>query len=101
MHDRVSSQTADVPRRRALIDGPWVRFQSRDPDIASVRWHPRMKHRYRTKADALAAKEAWEEHGRILWPEDFKRHETVAAKSKPQTAPIRRRGSAGQQEMRL
>lgn len=83
MHDRVSSHRADVPRR-ALIDGLWVRFQSRNPNITSVRWPPRMKHRYRTKADALAAKEAWEEKGRIVWPEDFKLGKTTAGLSSGQ-----------------
>jgi hypothetical protein len=75
----------DTPRRRALIDGLHVKFESRDPRLASVRWHPRFKLRYRTKADALMAKQAWEERGKILWPADLK------PKAKPAKAPIRAR----------
>jgi hypothetical protein len=63
-----------------------------------VRWHPRFKQRYRTKADALMAKAAWEERGRILWPEDFARRE----KSPKRETPVMRFSEgAGQAEMRL
>jgi hypothetical protein len=48
----------EIPRRRALINGLHVQFDSRNPRLASVRWHPRFKLRYRTKADALTAKQA-------------------------------------------
>jgi hypothetical protein len=61
----------EIPRRRALINGLFVQFQSRNPNVAKVRWHSRFKQRYRTKADALMAKDAWERRGNILWPEDF------------------------------
>jgi hypothetical protein len=43
----------ETPRRRAQVNKPYVVFESRDPRIAGVRWHPRFKERYRTKADAL------------------------------------------------
>jgi hypothetical protein len=83
----------DTPRRRALINGLHVQFDSRNPRLASVRWHPRFKLRYRTKADALMAKRAWEERGKILWPSDLK------PEKKPQ--PMRRRECVSQVEMRI
>jgi hypothetical protein len=71
MPDRVSSHVAEVPRRRAQINGLHVAFESRDPKLASIRWHYRFKQRYRTKAQAEAAKRMWEDKGRILFPGDF------------------------------
>jgi hypothetical protein len=73
----------DQPRRRAQVNGLYVIFESRDPKLATVRWHPRFKLRYRTKADALAAKQAWEERGRIMFPGDFGKPKKPAAKSEP------------------
>ena len=43
---------SDQPRRRAQINGLYVSFESRNPKLASVRWHSRFKLRYRTKADS-------------------------------------------------
>jgi hypothetical protein len=51
--------------------------------------------RYRTKADVQAAKEAWEERGKILWPDDLKPKRSAIR------APIRVRTSGAQVEMRL
>jgi hypothetical protein len=62
---------SDMPRCRAIVDGLLVKFESRNPNLASVRWHPRFKLRYRTKSDALKAKEHWETKHRILFPEDL------------------------------
>ena len=72
-----------------------MQFDSRDPKLASVRWHPRFKLRYRTKADALAAKDAWEQKGRIMFPGDFGKPKKPAEKSQPV-----RRYRETQQEMR-
>jgi hypothetical protein len=85
----------ETPRRRALINGLWVQFDSRNPDLATVRWHPRFKQRYRTKAEAGKAKQAWEERGRILFPGDFENAEPAPK--------LRARGreTGFQQEMRL
>jgi hypothetical protein len=58
----------ETPRRRAQINGLYVTFESRNPKLATVRWHSRFKLRYRTKADGLAAKQAWEQKGRIKFP---------------------------------
>jgi hypothetical protein len=74
----------EIPRRRAIVDGLLVKFESRDPKLVSVRWHSRFKMRYRTKADAGAAKETWERRGTIIWPADLK--PKTAAK-----APVRAR----------
>jgi len=82
------------PRRRAIVDGLHVKFESRDPKLASVRWHPRFKMRYRTKADAIAAKAAWEERGKILWPADL-------VKAPKAERSLRRYRETGQGEMRL
>jgi hypothetical protein len=82
-----------MPRRRALINGLYVIFESRDPKLATVRWHPRFKQRYRTKADTQAAKVEWEEKGRIVWPEMFD-----GKRGEPQ---IRSSSSVQQQEMCL
>jgi hypothetical protein len=85
------------PRRRAEVTGRFVQFFSRDTKIATVRWHSRFKCEYRTRRDAMAAKAAWEERGKILWPEDIK-PEKAAAK---QPQPMRRRESPSQVETRL
>jgi hypothetical protein len=87
----------DTSRRRAQITGLHVVFESRNPKLASVRWHPRFKQRYRSKADAEAAKQAWEERGRILFPGDF-------GKEKPAPKPLVRsriRETGFQQELRI
>jgi hypothetical protein len=76
----------ETPRRRAQINGLYVTFESRNPKLASVRWHPRFKLRYRTKADAVNAKQVWEEKGRIVWPNDF---------TKPEKRSEQRRCDAG------
>jgi hypothetical protein len=85
----------DTPRRRAQLNGLCVNFESRNPHLASVRWHPRFKLRYRTKADALTAKQVWEERGKILWPGDLR------PEKKPESKPMRRRESVSQVEMRI
>lgn len=90
----------DIPRRRAEINGLFVTFESRNPKLATIRWHPRFKMRYRTKADALEAKQSWEKRGRILWPEDFKRlDDGKAQKVKPREALPMHPRPEGQQEM--
>ena len=85
------------PRRRAQVNGLYVQFDSRDPKLASVRWHPRFKMRYRTKADAIAAKAAWEERGKILWPADLKEPKATPARE----TPVRRYRETAQGEMRV
>jgi hypothetical protein len=86
----------ETPRRRAIVDGLHVKFESRDPKLISVRWHPRFKMRYRTKGDALMAKAAWEERGKILWPAD------IRPEKKPAKASVRMRHRAADvQELRL
>jgi len=87
----------DQPRRRALIHGLWVLFESRNPKLSTVRWHARFKQRYRTKADAQAAKETWETKGKILGPGDFEK-----PKSKPKVPVVRRYAfTSAQQELRV
>jgi len=54
-------------RRRSEINGKFAQFFNRNTKIATVHWHSRFKAQYRTKADALKAKE------RILFPEDMER----------------------------
>jgi len=83
------------PRRRALLNGLLVFFQSRNPELATVRWHGKFKQQYRTKADALMAKKAWEDDGDILWPADIKQQK------KPKPKPMRRREAFSQQELRI
>jgi hypothetical protein len=88
-------------RRRAQVNGLYVQFDSRNPNLASVRWHSRFKMRYRTKADAIAAKAAWEERGRILFPGDFGK---LTAKPKKPAKPRARacvRSANLQQEVRV
>ena len=67
-------------RRRAIINGLYVIFESKN--TAAGKYHGRFKQRYRTKADALAARDAWEQRGRIMFPEDI-------ATVKPQKRPPR------------
>ena len=87
----------DQPRRRAEVNGLHVQFFSRNTELQSVRWHPRFKLRYRSKADAVRAKQAWEEKGRILFPEDIK-----AAIDKAKPSPVMgRRETEIQQDMRF
>lgn len=90
----------DVPRRRALIDGKRVEFQSRNLKLASVRWHTRFKLTYRTVTDATNAAEIWERKARILFPEDLK---PAKQKHESRVAPAmrRRREIEVQHEMRL
>src|SRR5579872_7312043 len=91
------SYTSGSESRRALINGLYVFFQSRNPKIATVRWHGKFKARYRTKADALTAKDAWEKKGRIIFPSDV---EKATPPEKPRVR-VRVRQTGGQQEMRL
>jgi hypothetical protein len=53
--------------------------------------------RYRTKADALAVKETWEQKGKIVWPADIKPEKKPAKLS----VPMRRQRADVQQEFRL
>jgi hypothetical protein len=85
----------EVPRRRALVNGLLGSFESRNPNLATVRWHPRFKMRYRTKADVQAAKEAWEQRGKILWPDDLKQ------KAKAKAATVLCGAAEVQGEMRV
>jgi hypothetical protein len=87
----------ETPRRRAIVNAQYVEFQSRNPDLASIRWHSRFKQRYRTKSDALTAKAAWEERGKILWPQELRA--TTPPKPKPVT--VRYREMLAQGEVRV
>jgi hypothetical protein len=89
----------EIPRRRAQINGLLVIFESRNPKLASVRWHSRFKLRYRTKIDVLAAKEVWEMEGRIMFPGDFGK--TKAPKAVKPRVQVRVREAGLQQEMCL
>jgi len=84
-------------RRRAEVTGRFVQFFSRDTKIATVRWHSRFKCEYRTRKDAMAAKAAWEERGKILWPEDVRK----APEPKAAKQPVRRYRETAQGEMRV
>jgi hypothetical protein len=87
----------EAPRRRAEVSGHFVQFFSRNPKLATVRWHSKFKAEYRTLAQALAAKQAWEKKGRIKSPGDFgKKKVTKAAKAR-----VRIRATEFQQEMRV
>jgi hypothetical protein len=48
-------------------------FESRNPELVVSAISPTIQMRYRTKADALAAKVESEEKGKIVWPEVFKK----------------------------
>jgi hypothetical protein len=73
--------------RRSQLNGLFVILESRNAKHPSGPLHPRFKMHYRTKAQAKAAKEAWETKGQIRFPDDLK------AKPKPEarSAPMRRR----------
>ena len=69
-----ASSMTNIPRRRAEVSGHFVQFYSRNPKLATVRWHSKFKAEYRTKAQAQAAKVEWEKNqGRIVWPEEPKK----------------------------
>ena len=62
-----------LPRRKTEMTGRFVQFFSRQTKIATVRWHSRFKCEYRTPGGAMVPKAAWEERGKILWPEDLRK----------------------------
>jgi hypothetical protein len=57
----------DQPRRRALVFGKTVDFQSRNTHITTVRWRSRFKEEYASARDVKIAVHAWLQYGKTFF----------------------------------
>jgi hypothetical protein len=87
-----------LPRRRSLVHGKRVEFQSRNTPHPSAPWHTRFKLAYASIDDAQKAAGVWQEKGRILFPEDLKPAKTHESRL---GGSMRRKRETGQGEMRV
>jgi hypothetical protein len=55
------------PRRRTLVFGKTVDFQSRNTCISTVRWHSRFKEEYASARDVKVAVHAWLQYGKTFF----------------------------------
>jgi hypothetical protein len=61
------SYMTDQSRRRALVFGKTVDFQSRNIHISTVRWHSRFKEEYASGRDVKIAVHAWLQYGKTFF----------------------------------
>jgi hypothetical protein len=90
----------ETPRRRAVVKGREVEFFSRNTKTKTVKFIQRWpSFWYRSNADAEAAKEAWEQKGKIMFPGDFGK--TKATKAAKPRVHVRIRTAESQHELRV
>ncbi|MBB5330410.1 hypothetical protein HDF14_004045 [Edaphobacter lichenicola] len=88
----------DQSRRRALVFGKTVDFQSRNIHISTVRWHSRFKEEYASGRDVKIAVHAWLQCGKTFFAGEIS--DGTWLEDLNISAPLRKQSEIGSLERR-